>query len=90
MILAILSVVPTGLVDSMINKSPSFKFGKLPLSYIAVNLLNRLIYMSTDYVYPGTTGNYKEEDPLLPINDYAWTKLGGECAVQLYNNSLIK
>lgn len=49
----------------------------------------KLIYMSTDYVYPGTTGNYKEEDPLLPINDYAWTKLGGECAVQLYNNSLI-
>jgi len=49
----------------------------------------KLIYMSTDYVYPGTTGDYKEEDPLLPINDYAWTKLGGECAVRLYKNSLV-
>ena len=49
----------------------------------------KIIYISTDYVYPGTTGNYKEEDPLLPINEYAWTKLGGECSVKLYQNHLI-
>jgi len=49
----------------------------------------KLIYISTDYVYPGVTGDYKEEDALLPVNDYAWTKLGGECAVHLYTNSLI-
>ena len=49
----------------------------------------KLIYISTDYVYPGVTGDYKEEDSLLPINNYAWTKLGGECAVRLYKNSLI-
>ena len=49
----------------------------------------KLIYFSTNYVYPGTRGNYKETDPLLPINNYAWSKLGGECAVQLYKNSLI-
>ena len=35
------------------------------------------------------TGNYIEEDPLLPVNNYAWSKLGGECAVQMYKNSLI-
>jgi dTDP-4-dehydrorhamnose reductase len=40
-------------------------------------------------VYPGTLGNYKENSPLLPINNYAWSKLGGESAVQLYKNSLI-
>ena len=34
-------------------------------------------------------GNYAEKDPLLPINNYAWSKLGGECAVQMYKNSLI-
>ena len=34
-------------------------------------------------------GNYKETDPLLPINNYAWSKLGGETSVQLYKNSLI-
>jgi dTDP-4-dehydrorhamnose reductase len=49
----------------------------------------KLVYISTDYVYPGTEGNYKETDALLPVNLYAWSKLGGECAVQLYENSLI-
>ncbi len=49
----------------------------------------KLIYFSTSYVYPGKKGNYKETDPLLPINNYAWSKLGGEAAVQMYKNSLI-
>ena len=49
----------------------------------------KLIYFSTLYVYPGTNGSYKENDTLLPVNNYAWSKLGGECAVQMYNNSLI-
>jgi dTDP-4-dehydrorhamnose reductase len=49
----------------------------------------KLIYFSTSYVYPGTKGNYSERDPLLPLNNYAWSKLGGECAVQMYGNSLI-
>src|SRR6056300_1594203 len=49
----------------------------------------KLIYFSTNYVYPGTKGNYSETDPLLPVNNYAWSKLGGEASVQLYDNSLI-
>ena len=49
----------------------------------------KLIYFSTSYLYPGTKGNYKETDPLLPSNNYAWSKLGGESAVQMYSNSLI-
>ena len=49
----------------------------------------KIIYFSTSYVYPGTKGNYKENDPILPWNNYAWSKLGGECAVQMYANSLI-
>jgi dTDP-4-dehydrorhamnose reductase len=49
----------------------------------------KLIYISTCYVYPGKKGKYCEESPLLPINNYAWSKLGGECSVQLYKNSLI-
>ena len=54
------------------------------------SLLNiKLIYFSTNYVYPGVKGNYSEKDPLLPVNNYAWSKLGGESAVHLYKNSLI-
>jgi len=49
----------------------------------------KLIYFSTSYVYPGTKGNYNEKDPLYPVNNYAWSKLGGESAVQMYKNSLI-
>jgi len=49
----------------------------------------KLIYFSTSYVYPGTKGNYKENDPLLPKNNYSWSKLGGESSVQMYRNSLI-
>ena len=49
----------------------------------------KLIYFSTNYVYPGIKGNYKETDPLFPVNFYAWSKLGGESSVQLYKNSLI-
>jgi dTDP-4-dehydrorhamnose reductase len=49
----------------------------------------RLIYISTDYVFDGNKGNYTEDDPVCPINKYAWSKLGGECAVRLYDNALI-
>ena len=49
----------------------------------------KLIYFSTNYVYPGKKGNYSEIDPVLPVNNYAWSKLGGESSVQLYKNSLI-
>ena len=49
----------------------------------------KIIYFSTNYVYAGLKGNYKESDPVLPWNNYAWSKMGGESAVQMYTNSLI-
>ena len=49
----------------------------------------KLIYFSTSYVYEGKKGRYKETDPVLPWNNYGWSKLGGESAVQMYKNSLI-
>ena len=57
---------------------------------IACSELNiKVIYFSTSYIYPGIKGGYKETDPLLPSNNYGWSKLGGESAVQMYKNSLI-
>lgn len=49
----------------------------------------KLIYFSTGYVYEGTKGNYSEKDPVKPFNNYGLSKLGGECAVTMYKNSLI-
>ena len=49
----------------------------------------KLIYFSTNYIYPYKKGNYKEDHPVLPINNYAWSKMGGECAVKMLKNSLI-
>ena len=34
-------------------------------------------------------GIIKKDDALKPWNNYSWSKLGGECAVQMYKNSLI-
>lgn len=49
----------------------------------------KLIYICTDYVFKGDKGYYKEDDPVFPVNKYAWSKLGGECAVRMYDNSII-
>lgn len=49
----------------------------------------KLIYFSTGYVYQGKNGNYSENDPVKPFNNYGLSKLGGECAVSMYKNSLI-
>ena len=49
----------------------------------------KIIYFSTSYIYPGKKGDYKETDGLRPWNNYGWSKLGGEAAVQMYKNSLI-
>ena len=63
--------------------------GTANVTKICSELKIKLIYISTCYVYPGLKGNYNEDSALKPINKYAWSKLGGECAVMLYKNSLI-
>ena len=63
--------------------------GTSNLVRVCSELKIKIIYFSTSYVYPGKKGDYKETDPVLPWNNYAWSKLGGECAVQMYKNSLI-
>ncbi|MBS7605785.1 dTDP-4-dehydrorhamnose reductase [Candidatus Bathyarchaeota archaeon] len=49
-----------------------------------------LIYISTDYIFKGDKGMYKEEDKPEPINYYGLTKLKGEEEVKsLVSNYLI-
>jgi dTDP-4-dehydrorhamnose reductase len=41
----------------------------------------RIVYLSTDYVFDGTSGPYTETDIPHPINVYGQTKLAGEEAI---------
>lgn len=49
----------------------------------------RMVFISTDYLYRGDRGNYKETDEIMPFNNYSHTKLGGECSTRLVENHLI-
>lgn len=49
----------------------------------------RFIYISTEYVFDGERGNYREDDIPNPVNYYALTKLLGEMVVGQYSNTLI-
>ena len=81
---------PMSIHDKDIKKSIELNIiGTANITKICSELKIKLIYFSTNYVYPGVNGNYSELDSLLPVNNYAWSKLGGECSVQLYKNSLI-
>ena len=49
----------------------------------------KLLFMSSDAVYPSLKGNYKETDKLKPYNFYGLTKLIGEQFVKLTKNYII-
>ena len=81
---------PMKIHEEQINKSIDLNIiGTCNLVKEANKYNAKIIYLSTSYVYPGKKGNYNEEDSLKPWNNYSWSKLGGECAVQMYKNSLI-
>lgn len=76
------------------NKSLAYR-----VNYIATKTLAHkvsksnsfMVYISTDYVFDGERGMYKEEDVPCPINFYGLTKLLGEVAIEnkLHEKSLI-
>lgn len=47
------------------------------------------VYISTDSVFDGQSGNYNEEDSPAPLNEYARTKLAGEIAARLAHPSAL-
>ena len=81
---------PMEIHENFIKKSIDLNIiGTANITKVCSDLGIKLIYFSTSYVYPGTKGNYTENEPLLPKNNYSWSKLGGESAVHMYQNSLI-
>ena len=81
---------PMNIHDKLISKSIDLNIiGTCNIVKVCNEFNIKLIYFSTGYVYPGVKGDYKELDAVRPLNNYAWSKLGGECAVAMYKNSLI-
>lgn len=63
------------------NKELAYKInaeGTKRVAEIAKESGSFLIYVSTDYVFSGDKGMYKEEDEPNPIDYYGYTKLKGE------------
>ena len=81
---------PMDIHEKKITKSININIiGTSNLVCVCEKFKAKIIYFSTNYVYPGKKGNYNESSSLLPINNYSWSKLGGEASVQMYKNSLI-
>jgi dTDP-4-dehydrorhamnose reductase len=98
----ILAAQPDIFLHAAAMTRPMAMHGKDPVKSIRANIIGtsnavlacveygiKIVYISTNYVYPGIDGDYTEDSPVLPFNKYAWSKLGGECAVRLYDNHLI-
>tara|TARA_B100001093_G_scaffold460221_1_gene473883 strand:- start:822 stop:1529 length:708 start_codon:yes stop_codon:yes gene_type:complete len=81
---------PMDIHDTNIKKSIELNIiGTANLVKICNQYNIKIIYFSTSYVYEGVIGNHKESDSVKPFNNYGLSKLGGECAVSMYKNSLI-
>ena len=81
---------PMNIHDKSIAKSIDLNIiGTANITKMCKKYNIKLIYFSTGYVYAGTKGNYSENDPVKPFNKYGLSKLGGECSVAMYDNSLI-
>lgn len=77
-----------------VNKEKSYRVNYLAtktIAHIASKVRAFVIYVSTDYVFDGEKGMYKENDLPNPINYYGLTKLLGEVAISsiIPENSLI-
>jgi dTDP-4-dehydrorhamnose reductase len=88
----LLAAAETNSVDIDKNPIPAIETnikGPVNVTKYCIERDVRLVYISSDYVYDSQSDNHQEDEPLKPFNLYAWTKLGGECAVRGHKNSLI-
>jgi len=50
----------------------------------------RVVLLSSEQVFEGVAGNYKEDDEPNPINNYGLSKVGAEAVAQLYGDKIIR
>jgi CDP-4-dehydro-6-deoxyglucose reductase, E1 len=78
----------TDLVAAERNKAGCYRTNVLGTLNVA-RLGVPVIYISTEYVFDGKKGLYREDDTPNPVNYYALTKLLGEMAVRTAPRSLV-
>lgn len=74
------------------NKEQTYNINTLGtknLVDVSKEVNSKFLYISTDYVFDGKSGNYKETDRTNPINYYGKTKLDGELYVKTLEHYLI-
>jgi len=75
-----------------INKDQTMEInfdGTKNLVDVSKEVNSKFLFVSTDYVFDGSKGNYKEEDETRPVNFYGQTKLDAELYVKNLGNYLI-
>ncbi len=80
------------------NKKKAYRTNVIGTSNIVQSILKirklynrdiKLIFLSSDAVYPSTKGNYKETDKISHYNYYGYTKIKGEKIVRKLKNYII-
>ena len=73
-----------------LNQTDAFQTNVQGVHNVVKACLGRkLVYFSTDSIFDGVKGNYREDDPANPINYYSKTKFCGELATQSLDDHLI-
>lgn len=76
-----------------VNKERAYRvnvLGTLNVFKLAREASSFLIYLSTDYVFDGERGDYKEYDIPNPVNYYGLTKLLGEAIVSSGEGAIVR
>ena len=74
------------------NESSTFSVNAYATEHIqelAERVNAKMVFISTDSVFDGKYGNYKEEDEVNPINIYSKSKVLAENSIKHYKKSLI-
>jgi len=63
-----------------VNRERAYRVNYLATKALASRGVGFFVYISTDYVFDGLRGMYREDDVPVPVNYYGLTKLLGEVA----------